>query len=242
MRHCEFCCTRLEHVAVKSHQMTILDDVNMHIHCKEITAIIGPNGAGKTTLFKAILGEVPYEGKVNYVTHQGDDKKFQPVIGYVPQYLNFDRTTPLSVLDLFASCIQKVPVWLKIGKKFREQVIEALSEVQLEYAIDRKIGNLSGGELQRVLLALALMPMPDILLLDEPISGVDINGKKMFYEIVDGLRKKHHMAIVVITHDIPLLPSICDKAILLNKTVQCIGTPEEVLAHKETQEIFYLRD
>ncbi|MGL6175139.1 MAG: metal ABC transporter ATP-binding protein [Cellulosilyticaceae bacterium] len=242
MRHCEFCCTRLEHVTVKSHHTTILDDVNMHIHCEKITAIIGPNGAGKTTLFKAILGEIPYEGKVNYVTHEEADKKFQPIIGYVPQHLNFDRTTPISVLDLFASCIQRVPVWLKIGKKFREQVIEALEEVQLEYAIDRKIGELSGGELQRVLLALALRPMPDILLLDEPISGVDINGKKMFYEIVDALRKKHHMAIVVITHDIPLLPNICDTAILLNKTVRCMGTPEEVLDHQETQEIFYLKD
>lgn len=240
MSHCEFCCTRLEHVSVKSHHTTILDDVNMHIHCKKITAIIGPNGAGKTTLFKAILGEIPYEGKVDYVMHQTEDKKFQPVIGYVPQYLNFDRSTPISVLDLFASCIQKTPIWLKIGKKFRDQVLEALAEVKLDYAIDRKIGELSGGELQKVLLALAIMPMPDILLLDEPISGVDINGKKMFYEIVDELRKKHHMAIVVITHDIPLLPSICDTAILLNKTVRCTGTPEEVLAHQETQEIFYL--
>ena len=210
MRNCEFCCSKLEDVTVKKKETVILDGVNMHIHCNEITAIIGPNGAGKTTLFKTILGEEDYEGKVNYVTHQGADHKFSPIIGYVPQHLNFDRTTPISVLDLFASCMQKMPVWLRVSKQFRKQVEEALGEVNLEYAIDRKIGALSGGELQRVLLALALMPLPDILLLDEAISGVDVNGKKIFYDTVSELRKKHHMAIVMITHDIPLLPDICD--------------------------------
>lgn len=239
MKNCEFCCTKLEGIEVKKNQTVILDKVNMHIHCKEITAIIGPNGAGKTTLFKTILGEEDYHGKINYVTHQGDSK-FSPVIGYIPQHLNFDRTTPISVLDLFASCMQKTPVWLKVSKKFRKRVEEALAEVNLEYAIDRKIGALSGGELQRVLLALALMPLPDILLLDEPISGVDVNGKKIFYDTVNELRKKHHMAIIMITHDIPLLPTICDKAILLNKKVVCSGTPEEVLANEYTKEIFYL--
>ncbi|MEG0013927.1 MAG: metal ABC transporter ATP-binding protein [Cellulosilyticaceae bacterium] len=240
MKNCEFCCTKLEDITVKKNQTLILDGVNMHIHCKEITAIIGPNGAGKTTLFKTILGEEDYVGKVNYVTHQEDNQKFSPIIGYVPQHLNFDRTTPISVLDLFASCMQKTPVWLKVSKKFRKQAYEALGEVNLEYAIDRKIGALSGGELQRVLLALALMPLPDILLLDEPISGVDINGKKIFYDTVGKLREKYHMAIVIITHDIPLLPMICDKAILLNKKVVCMGTPEEVLANPYTKEIFCL--
>lgn len=239
MSKCEFCCTRLKDITVKKNGVTILDHINMHLHCNEITAIIGPNGAGKTTLIKTILGENEYEGQVEYVTHQGTDKKFEPVIGYVPQHLNFDRDTPLSVLDLFASCMERRPIWLRVSQTFRKRVIEALKEVELDYAIDRKIGALSGGELQRVLLALALMPLPDILLLDEPISGVDVNGKKIFYETVNKLRQKHHMAIVIITHDIPLLPEICDKAVLISKTILCEGTPEEVLAHPYTRETFY---
>lgn len=238
MSKCEFCCTALEDVSVKKGDTVLLEHISLHLHCDEITAIIGPNGAGKTTLFRTILGEEAHTGKIRYVTH--GDGKYKPTIGYVPQHLNFDRSTPISVFDLFASCLQHVPAWRKQKKAFRDEVSQWLEEVDLSYAIDRKIGALSGGELQRVLLALALTPTPDVLLLDEPISGVDLKGEQRFYEMVKMLKEKYHMAIVLITHDLPLLPDISDKVILLNKTILTSGTPQEVLANENTKKLFYL--
>ena len=229
---CQFCCTKLNDVCVKKGEDILLDRITMHIHCNQITAIVGPNGAGKTTLFKALLGEIPYEGSIEYVTHKGKPKKYAPTIGYVPQQLNFDRQTPISVIDLFASCTQKKPVWLGINKEFKAKVMARLQEVGMAQAIDKKIGTLSGGELQKVLVALALMPTPDILMLDEPISGVDMQGKHVFYDTLQNLKKKHHMAIIIITHDIPILDEICDRAILLNKKILAEGDPKELLGNK----------
>lgn len=240
MNKCEFCCTKLSGVSVKKGDTILLENISLHLHCGEITAIIGPNGAGKTTLFRTILGEEAYTGKIDYVTHGTQEGKYRPTIGYVPQHLNFDRSTPISVLDLFASCLQHTPAWRRIGKTFRSQVEKVLEEVDLVYAIDRKIGALSGGELQRVLLALALTPTPDILLLDEPISGVDLKGEQRFYEMVKELREKYHMAIVLITHDLPLLPDICDRVILLRKAILCEGAPRDVLTNTLTKQLFFL--
>lgn len=239
MSECTFCCTKLEHVGVKKGDVTLLEDVSLHLHCNQITAIIGPNGAGKTTLFKTLLGEEPHTGKIQYVTHEGGRERFMPTIGYVPQHLNFDRSTPISVMDLFASCLGHIPAWRRRGKTFAQEVLRRLEEVNMGYALERKIGALSGGELQRVLLALALAPTPDLLLLDEPLSGVDLEGSQRFYEMVKALHARYHMAIVLITHDLPLLPDICDRAILLKKSVLCEGTPECVLAHDDTRELFF---
>ena len=140
----------------------------------------------------------------------------------------FEQTTPITVVEILAVGLNKKPAWLPIKKSFKEKVKAALSEVKLEYALDRKIGHLSGGELQSVLLALALMPTPDILLLDEPISGVDVSGQQMFYEIVYGLKERFHMGIVLITHDFDHLEAICDRAILLNKTILADGDAEMI--------------
>lgn len=227
MNTCKFCCTQLEQVNVILGHQTLLKDVDFHVHCNEITAIIGPNGAGKTTLFRTILGEIPYTGSIRLVRHEKSKNK-KTVIGYVPQHLQFERETPLTVIELFAACLDKRPVWLPIRQKFRKKVSCALEEVRLGYAIDRKIGYLSGGELQRVLLALALMPTPDLLLLDEPISGVDVEGQQLFYELVKDLKTKYHMGILLITHDIEHLESICDQAILLNRSVLAKGDPKKV--------------
>ena len=215
----------------------LFENVNLHIHCGQLTALIGPNGAGKSTLLKCILGEVPHEGKLHYVDAKGKHTG-NPVIGYVPQYLRFDRTSPTSVMDFFAACLSKYPVWLSSMKKLRPQVLESLRRVKAEHLIDRKLGALSGGEMQRVLLSLALNPMPDLLLLDEPVSGVDHNGLKLFYEIVSELREKEDMAIVLISHDLPLVAEYADQVILLDKKTICHGTPQEVFNRRETKELF----
>lgn len=227
MSECKLCCAVLDHVTVYTGNNLILEDITMPIHYGEITGIIGPNGAGKTTLFRTLLDEVPYTGNIQFGKN-AQVKKERTTIGYVPQHLQFDKSMPLTVLELFAICLKKKPVWLPIHKSFREQVYRMLEEVHLEYVLDRRIGMLSGGELQRVLLALALMPVPDLLLLDEPISGVDVSGQELFYETVESLKSKHQMAIVLITHEVGKLEHICDKAIFLNKKILGMGDPRVI--------------
>lgn len=231
------CCTKIENFTVKFGKLTIFEDVNIHVHCGQLTAIIGPNGAGKSTLLKSILGEVKHTGKLNYVDAKGQHTG-SPVIGYVPQYLKFDVSAPTSVLDLFAACLSNRPVWLFPARALRKKVLESLETVRAADLIDRRLGALSGGELQRVLLALALNPMPDLLLLDEPVSGVDQNGLEIFYEILEELQAKSDMAIILISHDLNMVARYADQVVLLNKGIVCSGTPQEVFSDRRTKKIF----
>ncbi len=144
------------------------------MHCGQIVALIGPNGAGKSTLIHAILGQQAYTGSITFHGPDGREQKLR--IGYVPQSPNFAKGDPISVLDLFCCCIGKRPAFLRPRAAMREKVLQCLSNVDAESLIDRRVGALSGGELQRVLLALALEPMPNMLILDEPLSGVDVGG------------------------------------------------------------------
>lgn len=233
----KLCCTRIEDFSVKIGRLTIFDHVNIHIHCGQLTALIGPNGAGKSTLLKAILGEVPHTGKLHYVDAKGKHTG-HPVIGYVPQYLRFDVSSPTSVMDIFMACLTRRPVWLCSAESLRPRVLKSLERVRAAHLIDRRLGALSGGELQRVLLALALDPMPDLLLLDEPVSGVDQNGLELFYEIVADLREKEDMAIILISHDLNMVAKHADQVVLMNKGVVMSGTPEEVFADRRTKKIF----
>ena len=233
----KLCCTKIEDLSVKIGRLTIFDHVNIHIHCGQLTALIGPNGAGKSTLLKAILGEVPHGGSLHYVDAKGKHTG-HPVIGYVPQYLHFDVSSPTSVMDIFMACLTRRPVWLYSAKSLRPRVLRSLERVRAAHLIDRRLGALSGGELQRVLLALALDPMPDLLLLDEPVSGVDQNGLELFYEIVADLREKEDMAIILISHDLNMVARHADQVVLMNKGVVMSGTPEEVFADQRTKKIF----
>ena len=231
------CCTKIEHFGVKAGALTIFEDVNIHVHCGQLTALIGPNGAGKSTLLKAILGEVEHSGNLNYVDAK-DRHTGHPVIGYVPQYLTFDVTAPTSVIDLFMACLSNRPVWLFSSRNIRQRVIDNLRRVKAEHLIDRRLGALSGGELQRILLALALDPIPDLLLLDEPVSGVDQNGLDLFYDIVVDLKASEDMAIILISHDLEQVAKHADQVILLNKRVLAAGTPEEVFSDDKMKRVF----
>lgn len=233
----KLCCTKIEDFGVGFGPTRLFDNVNMHVHCGQLTAIIGPNGAGKSTLLKAILGEVPHTGNLHYVDAKGKHTG-HPIIGYVPQYLRFDVSAPTSVMDIFMACLSKRPVWLCSSKKLRARVTEDLARVKAEHLIDRRLGALSGGELQRVLLALALDPLPDLLLLDEPVSGVDHNGLVLFYDILAELREKEDMAIILISHDLQLMAKHADQVVLLDHGVVTSGTPSEVFSDPRTQAIF----
>lgn len=233
---CGLCCTQIKNFSVKRGGTQILSDVNLHIHCGELTAIIGPNGAGKSTLLKAVIGDVPHNGELVFV-HEKDHSS-KPIIGYVPQQLNFDYGSPTSVLDLLCAAGGNTPVWFKHNKKHALRAAEILSKVQSKDLINKRLGDLSGGELQRILLALALDPVPDILLLDEPVSGIDQKGTELFYNIVSQLRKEYDMSIILVSHDLPLVYEYADRVVFLNKTVILCGPPKEVFENNQVKEVF----
>ena len=234
---CGLCCTKVEHFGVKFGNKEILHDVNLHIHCGELTAVIGPNGAGKSTLLKAILGELKHSGKLNYLD-AADQNTVIPVIGYVPQHLDFDLSSPLSVMDLFAAGNSRLPAFTAHSRSLRQKAMESLARVQAEHLHNQRLGNLSGGELQRVLLALALTPIPDLLLLDEPVSGVDQRGMELFYEMVSDLRRRYDFSIILVSHDLPLMARFADRIVYLDQTVKCSGTPEQVFNDPYVIDVF----
>jgi len=234
---CGLCCTKIENIGLVRGGKDILKDVNLHIHCGEITALIGPNGAGKSTLLKAILGEIKHTGSLQFLDHKGKHTG-HPVVGYVPQHLYFDRNSPVNVLDLFCAAKSKMPIWFWKSSNMKKEVKENLERVRGEHLIDKKLGYLSGGELQRVLLALSIDPVPDILLLDEPVSGIDQKGMEIFYETVSQLRENFDMSIILISHDFSLVAKYSERVALLNKTILSCGTPSEVFSSKEFIDLF----
>ncbi|MBR1586523.1 MAG: metal ABC transporter ATP-binding protein [Clostridia bacterium] len=234
---CDLCRIELEHVGVTAGADTLLSDISFHIHCGQLTALVGPNGAGKTTLIQAILGQRPHTGKIRHVDADGHNFP-APRIGYVPQQLPFDREMPLTVCDLMAAALCRRPVWTGVGKAMRRDVHKALEETQAASLIDRRLGALSGGELQRVLLAMALTPMPDLLVLDEPVSGVDQNGLSLFLQTVSSLRSTHHMAILMVSHDWDLVRKYADVVVLVQQSVLRVGTPQDVFSSPEFDRVF----
>lgn len=235
--NCRLCRIELSHVGVTAGADTLLEDVSFHIHCGQLTALVGPNGAGKTTLIKALLGQTPHTGVIRHVDADGHDFP-APRIGYVPQQLPFDREMPVTVCDLMAASLSRRPVWLGVSKAVREQVRRALRETEAERLMDKRLGALSGGELQRVLLAMALCPLPDLLVLDEPVSGVDQNGLSLFLQTVSALRRTHHMAILMVSHDWQLVRKYADSVVLLQRRVLDTDTPEAVFSSPAFEETF----
>ena len=233
------CCLRVENMSVKIGSDCILKDVNLHVHCGEMVALIGPNGAGKSTFLKTILGEQEHEGVIAFSEPGKRSKK--PRIGYVPQSPAFDPSDPVSVSDLFACCMSRRPAFLGLGKSMEELVLECLERVHGEDLIHKRIGTLSGGELQRVLLALALEPMPNILILDEPLSGVDIEGMVSLMDMLDEIRKNYDLSILMTTHDFSMLDRYADQVVLIDHAVLIKGKPETVLNSEEFKTAFHLK-
>jgi len=238
MEHsCHLCHIGLEGVGVQRGGQEILHDVSMHVHCGQLTVLIGQNGAGKTTLVRALLGEMPHTGSIRHLDGHGRDIPHLRT-GYVPQHLHFDREMPVTVQDFLAASFTRRPVWTGVSRKTRQQVCEALAAVDAAELQHRPLGRCSGGELQRVLLALALHPAPDLLVLDEPVSGVDQNGLVMFLDTVERLKETHHMAILLVSHDLRLVRRYADHVVLLDKTVLCQGSADSVFASPEFERVF----
>lgn len=229
---CGLHCTKINNISVKFGNDVILKNVSIHIHCGELTVIIGRNGAGKSTLLKAILGEVEHKGNIIF-TDEKDNLTKKIKIGYVPQKLNIEKHMPTTVFDMFASCISYIPVFMKKDKKIYKEIKEHLKIFGVDRLIDKSIGDLSGGELQRVLIAMATKPIPNLLILDEPVSGIDKNGIRDFYQILNRLKAEYDMSIILVSHDLELANQYADRVILLDKEVIKEGTPQEVFESLE---------
>ena len=235
--NCGLHCTKINNISVKIGNVQILKNVNIHIHCGELTVLIGPNGAGKTTLLKALLGEIPHTGTIQFIDKK-ENKTKNIQMGYVPQSINIEKHMPVSVYDLCGGFFSKKPVcFVKDGNTFNE-VKKHLKIFGADHLINKQIGDLSGGELQRVLLSIATYPMPNLLILDEPVSGIDRNGINMFFDMIYRLKKECDMAIILVSHDLYLVEKYADKVILLDKEIIKDGTPREVFKSTEFENIF----
>ncbi len=224
-----------EDVTVAPGGSTILDGVSAHVPLASNTAIIGPNGAGKTTLLLALLGQMAYKGRILVADTPSGQK---PRIGYVPQRLTFDRGMPMTVLEFMAMGRQRMPLWFGVRQKHRDAARGLLSAVKAEGLEGQQIGKLSGGELQRVLLALSLEQEPDLLVLDEPAAGVDLHGEYIFCELLESLRREHGFTQLMVSHDLATVTHHATHVICLNREVIAEGPPREVLTNETLTAIF----
>ncbi len=227
----EFALT-MNNISVNLGGVDILEDVNAGIEDGGCTAVIGPNGAGKTTLLLAILGHVQSTGSIQFKSGK------PPRIGYVPQSLSFDRGLPLTVLEFMVMGIQRIPLWLWIKSDNKDTAYALLKSVGADSLAKRRLGALSGGEIQRVLLALALQQKPELLVLDEPAAGVDLSGEKMFCELLEELRISQKFSQIMVSHDLGTVTHHATHVICLNKRVIAQGAPEEVLTSENLTALF----
>lgn len=199
----------------------ILKDIDFSIHQGEIVTLIGPNGGGKTTFARICLGILKAEEGT--LVRQDD-----LTIGYVPQRLKLDRTLPLTVRR-FLTIRHKVSP---------SDLMSALIEVGSSHLIDAQMASLSGGEMQRVMLARALVNKPDLLVLDEPAQGVDFAGEAAFYDLISKIRDRFGCAILLISHDLHIVMGSSDRVLCLNGHVCCAGVPEQISLHPEYERLF----
>jgi zinc transport system ATP-binding protein len=204
--------------------VSILEDISFSISAGDIHCIVGTNGGGKTSLIRCMLGQMPHAGNIS-MQWPGESR----VIGYVPQSLEFDKTLPLSVADFMAMACQRRPAFLGAGKEIRPLVEAALDKVGLRGKHKRKLGSLSGGERQRVLLAQAMIPDPDLLVLDEPSAGLDAGGAGILEAIVTQYRE-NGVTVVWINHDMNQVKQFADSVTGVNRTIVLNGKPEDVLS------------
>ncbi|NVZ80219.1 zinc ABC transporter ATP-binding protein ZnuC [Pseudomonas yamanorum] len=212
---------RLEQVGVTFAGQNVLDNIALSVEPGQIVTLIGPNGAGKTTLVRAVLGLLkPDSGSVW--------RKPKLRVGYMPQKLHVDPTLPLSVLR-FLRLVPGVD---------RARAQSALKEVGAEQVIDSPVQSISGGEMQRVLLARALLREPELLVLDEPVQGVDVAGQAELYSLITRLRDRHGCGVLMVSHDLHLVMSTTDQVVCLNRHVCCSGHPEQVSGDPAFVELF----
>jgi len=202
----------VKNLTVSFNSEKILDNLSFNLKEKENLVVVGPNGAGKTVLLKALIGMIPFKGEINW--------KKDVRIGYVPQKILPEKNIPLSIEEFF---------------KFKEtdlrQISRALQSVGISNTsiLKKKIGVISAGLLQRILIAWALVDNPEVLLFDEPFSGIDIEGEETIYNLLSQIEKECDLTIILITHDLSVVYKFADSVLCLNKKLICYGSPKEAL-------------
>lgn len=209
-------------MAVQLNGEDVITHLSFDIHEGETLMILGPNGAGKTVLLKALLDIVPHTGIIHW--------KKGVKIGYVPQRLPYVKDIPLSVQEFF-----------ELKKVTKEDILPMLHSVGIEDGTDmlkKRMGTLSSGQFQRILVSWVLLDDPNVLLFDEPFAGVDISGKESIYDLLEKLQKEKHLTIFLVSHDLSIVYSFATKVLCLNKKMVCTGTPQEVLTPENLSQLY----
>jgi zinc transport system ATP-binding protein len=218
---------RCENVTVRAGEATLVEDVSFDLPRGEFCALIGPNGAGKTTLLRAILGELRHEGRITVGTR----------LGYVPQRLELDRALPMRVLEFLALGLQRRPLLFGVSARSRERATSLLERVGAAPLAERPLGGLSGGELQRVLLAAALQDDPGLLLLDEPAAGVDVRGESRLHDLLQE-EVRRGATVVLVSHDLSVVADLTDHVLCLNRRLLCEGNARDLLTAETIARVF----
>jgi ABC-type Mn2+/Zn2+ transport system ATPase subunit len=222
-------------VELDSH--TILESLNFSVESGTTTAIIGPNGAGKSILFKTILGLVPKKSGTIHIFGNNHEKYHQvaPFLSYIPQRLDFDPTFPLTVAGLF-SLKSKQLIGNSTNDKHR--IAHLLHTVKAAHLLNQRLGTLSGGQLQRILLAYSLMDNPRLLLLDEPAAGIDTQGQETIYPLLARIQKEKNLTMIIISHELHVVMQYANQVLCLNKTILCSGQPSHILSNETISEMY----
>lgn len=238
-------------VSISYNGSLAIDKVNFGVEEGDLLGIVGPNGAGKTTLFRAILGLQNYSGTIKLFGLEG--KKYHPLlplIGYVSQKVSFEQNFPATVSEVVAmgllpeKMLQKDAAllqsagfsWNRAYKKLNkdgDKVLEALKTVNLDSLKDRRIGELSGGQLQRVFIAKALVKDPILLILDEPVTGVDVDTQNRFYSVIKKINEENKITIVWSSHDLEAIAKLANRVACMNRQMFFHGQKEEFFSNKD---------
>lgn len=206
----------------------VFHNVSFSLQKGEVLAIVGPNGAGKTMLLKSLLGLMPYSGSIRWQ----DNIK----IGYVPQHVAIDFTLPLTVKEFFA--LRAKRFWFA-EKHFVSHIDHELQAVGLSKDfLERRLSELSAGQLQRILIAWSLVGHPDVLLFDEPTSGIDVGGEETIYSLLHKLQDERNIAIIIVSHDLHVVYHYANDVLCLNKEMVCHGAPHDVLTQEQLKKLY----
>ncbi len=231
------CCQHAGEVAVEIENLSVafdgrvvLKNISLRVPHGQLVALIGPNGSGKTTLLRAMLGlEKRASGRIQLLGETNVNRAL-PRVGYVPQRLALDRSFILSVREFMALRLRSTRNWFWLSHDRIDAAIRSvLVEIGVGTLLDRPLAQISGGQLQRVLIGFALLGRPDLLLLDEPTAGVDTPGEQTFYELIAEIQKRHHLTVVLVSHDLSMVYKHASWVYALNRVICCEGSPEQVM-------------
>ena len=219
----------LSHVGVVRGSRPVLTDVTAAIGRGQTTAVVGLNGSGKSTLLRTLLREFPHTGRIDFRCGHDHTRPQPDHIGYVPQRLSIDPRLPLTVRDLVGLAVNRGPLFFGTGRRLK-RVQALLDQVGVGDRLDTPVDGLSGGQLQRVLLALALDPSPELLLLDEPAAGIDFQSQQGFYELIADFNRSTGVTILLVSHDLSIVSRFAHHVLCLRDgVVACQGPPAAVL-------------